>query len=263
MSAAREVCVGIVQRPVLLFAIMMCPIAMCVASASGRVQKTVAPQESGVMQAPSPLPDSPGRSSIAFRELPACSTGQTPSTLTSRDKFQLFLKRTSSPHTYAGAGLSAGFSQLRNDKYGSGFKGYTQRYGANLADGATHSFFQTYLYAWIFHQDPRYHRLGEGSFGRRSLYFASRLFVGRTDGGRDAVNAPELLGTLTTSAMGNLYYPESDQGLDRTLVRAASMLGSRAGIFALHEFLPDIKRKLRRHEKETAKGTREHQQPAR
>jgi len=184
------------------------------------------------------------------------------SALTSGDKFQLFLKRTYSTNTYAAAGLSAGFSQLRRDKYGPGLKGYGQRYGANLADGETHSFFQTYLYSWIFHQDPRYHRLGQGTYAHRSMYVARRLFVGRTDGGSDAINAPELLGTLTTSAMGNLYYPENDQGLGQTLVRAVSMMGARVGLNALREFAPDIKRKLRRHKQETGKSIQQHKQPA-
>lgn len=61
---------GVALAPVLAFAIVVCPKAMYVAGASVRVQAAV--------QAPSPLPDSSGRSVIAFRERPTSGDGWTP-----------------------------------------------------------------------------------------------------------------------------------------------------------------------------------------
>ena len=184
---------------------------------------------------------------------PPCVVEQMPCRLTSRQKLQLFVKRSYSPYTFTSAAFDSMNSQWMDEKYASGMEGFARRAAANLADGETRSLFQTYIYSSLFHQDPRYHRLGTGNVLQRAAYAASRVFVGRTDAGGNAFNSPGLLGALTTSAMSNLYYPERDTGVGRTFNRALGGLGSDAGTYVLREFWPDIKSFFRRHESTAVK----------
>jgi hypothetical protein len=184
----------------------------------------------------------------AITSQPPCVVEQMPCRLTSHQKLQLFVKRSYSPYTFTSAAFDSMNSQWMNEKYASGMEGFARRAAANLADGETRSLFQTYIYSSLFHQDPRYHRLGTGNVLQRAAYAASRVFVGRTDAGGNAFNSPGILGALTTSAISNLYYPERDTGVGRTFNRALGGLGSDAGTYVLREFWPDIKSFFRRHE---------------
>jgi len=210
-------------------------------------------------QTPAELPQSPslGRPQpTSFRDelrlgmeaTPPCAPDLRPCTLSSQQKFQRFLKRTYSPYTFIGAGLDAGYSQLTQEDYGHGWAGFGKRYGANVADGESRSFFQTFVYASMFRQDPRYCRMGDGDFARRFSYAATRVLFGRSDDGGRKFNYPELLGSATASSLSNLYYPDRDRGLGRTLSRAFGYMLSDAGSNAFKEFWPDIRNMLKRHE---------------
>ena len=63
-----------------------------------------------------------------------------------------------------------------------------KRYGAGFADGLTASIFVTGLYPSLFHQNPRYYRLGDGDFSHRVGYAVTRILVTRQDSGRKAFN---------------------------------------------------------------------------
>ena len=207
---------------------------------------------------PGTLPKSPSQISrevaAALRAQPPCVAPQMPCALAPQQKFEIFVHRSYSPYTVLGAIFDAGHSHLIDEKYGPGWKGFGERYGATLADGEFRSFFQTFVFSSAFHQDPRFHRLGEGNAFYRMAYSASRVFVGRLDDGRSAFNTPEMLGTITTSAFSNLYQPDRDRGLPETFGRALSGLGSDAGTMMLREFWPDIKGWFNRHEPEKVKN---------
>ncbi len=193
----------------------------------------------------------------AVRTQPACAPSIAPCALTPRQKFQIFERRSYSPFTFASAAFDTAYSHVLDPKYGPGVEGFAKRYGATLADGEFRSFFQTFVFSSAFHQDPRFHRLGEGRALSRMAYAASRVFVGRTDSGRSAFNSPELLGALTTSAFSNLYLPARDRGLPETFGCAAGALGSDAATMLLREFWPDIKGWFTRHEPESVKRMEE------
>jgi hypothetical protein len=48
-------------------------------------------------------------------------------------------------------------------EYGDGLQGFEKRYGAMLADRDASSFFATFLFPTLFHENPRYSRLGPGT----------------------------------------------------------------------------------------------------
>jgi len=142
------------------------------------------------------------------------------------------------------------FLKLETTPRNTGWAGpYGQRVGAAYADLATQNFFSDALLAPIFHQDPRYYRMGPGhSVMRRTLYSMSRLFVTRQDSGQSAFNISGVLGMGMGIALSNAYYPSSN--VNRSVVDSrfvSSILGASFGNL-LPEFWPDVKQKLaRRH----------------
>jgi hypothetical protein len=165
--------------------------------------------------------------------------------LTSGQKFGLATQYFN-PYTFLFVGVEAGINQASNkpEQYGQGAEGYGKRYGAGFADGLTDTIFTTGMYPSLFHQDPRYYRLGNGGFWHRTGYAASRILVTRQDSGRKMFNFSEILGSLTSSAIGVTYYPASQRDLSHVASRACVEFGFDAGFNVLKEFYPDIRRKF-------------------
>ena len=166
--------------------------------------------------------------------------------LTSNQKFKLFVKTATDPFTFIAAGAQAGIGQAQDDHsgYGQGAEGFGKRYGAALADSATSNFFANFACPVLFKADPRYFRLGEGTFKRRFVYSLEQEFVCRTDKGRRMFNFSNVLGAFTSGGISNAYYPPEDRGLGLTAENSAISLmwGSLGGL--IDEFWPDIDRKL-------------------
>jgi hypothetical protein len=179
-----------------------------------------------------------------------------PAPLTQRQKFQLFYRTAFDPVQFGLAGLQAGISQATDSfpRNGQGAAGYGKRYAAAFADQVSSNFFGNFAYPVLLKQDPRYFRLGEGSFKRRFGYALAQEFVGHKDGGRETFNWPTAFGILTAGSISNAYYPSADRGFGLTMSRAGISLvyGSLGGLGS--EFWPDIARKLRRHKEESPPG---------
>ena len=170
--------------------------------------------------------------------------------LTKKQKFQLFVKETVDPSTFAAAGVAAALSQSGNStpSYGVGAGPYGQRLGAAYADIALGNFFGDAVFASVFHQDPRYYRMGPGhSVARRTAYSLSRLFITRQDNGRSAFNISGILGTSVAIGLSNAYYPGCNvNGSTMSSHFASNAIGASVGNL-LPEFWPDLKQKFARH----------------
>jgi len=166
--------------------------------------------------------------------------------LTASQKFKLAAKTAVDPFTFVAAGLQAGIGQATNshDEYGQGAAGYGKRYGAALADSETSNFFANFAYPVLFKADPRYFRLGEGSFKHRFFYSISQEFTCHTDKGKRSFNFSNVLGAFTSGGISNAYYPPEDRGFGLTMSTSAISLiwGSVGGI--INEFWPDLDRKI-------------------
>jgi hypothetical protein len=197
--------------------------------------------------------------------------------LTRGEKFHLFAKSAFDPVTIGIVGFQAGLSQAEDEfpGYGQGAQGYGKRFGASLADEVSSGFWSNYFYPVLLKEDPRYFRLGEGSFGHRLVYGVKQEFVCHTDKGGRAFNFSNVLGAFTSGGISNLYYPgntlirmvpatsttpgkpvyENDRGAVLTLSRATIALGygTLGGLF--DEFWPDIQRKISRKHKTEAGST--------
>ncbi len=166
--------------------------------------------------------------------------------LTSAEKFHLFVKSGFDPATVTIVGFQAALSQAENEfpGYGQGWQGFGKRFGASFADELSSGFFSNYMYASLFKEDPRYFRLGEGSFKHRVFYSVKQEFVCHTDSGGRSFSFENVLGAFSSGGLSNVYYPSSDRGFGLTMSRSTIALayGSVGGL--LDEFWPDISRKL-------------------
>ena len=192
---------------------------------------------------------SSGSAQILLPEAPSYSASVP--MLTSRDKFNLFLRRASSQDILVGTTFDAGWAQLMNDwpGYGQGMQGFGKRWGALIANQEAGSFFGTFLLPSLFHQDPRYFRLGAGQpFSVRLAHALSRVAVTRKDDGTNTFNSSLVLSTVIVKSLSNAYYPQQERGFSHTMDRVeGSLLGSAQG-YVIREFMPDIIRMCRKHE---------------
>ena len=111
------------------------------------------------------------------------SDSKAPTALSSRQKFQMFFDNSTDPCTISYAAVNAGLARANNDLagYGQGAAGYAKRFGAGMADESASSFFRTFLFPSLLHQDPRYFRKGSGPWKLRFAHALIRPVVTNTD----------------------------------------------------------------------------------
>ena len=162
--------------------------------------------------------------------------------ITPGQKFHLFFKGSVDYYQFALAGVDAliGQAEDSNPGYNQGLKGFARRYGANYGDNFDGNFWGNAVLPSLLHQDPRYFRLGHGSFVHRGLYSISTSLRTRGDNGKWEPNVSNLAGNLIGASISNVYYPDGDRGLYPTLRRALSVTDQGAIGALLEEFYPDI-----------------------
>jgi hypothetical protein len=166
--------------------------------------------------------------------------------LTARQKFQVFLWSTYRPQTFAGAAVDAAFDKIQNDnsQYETGFRGVCQHYGIELSTSETNVFLERFLIPTVLKQDPRYFRNPNLPFVRRAFYSMSRVIVTRSDAGHQTFNASYVLGGAASQALSDLYVPGARQGMHPIADRLTFNLARDAGFNMIHEFWPDLRRKV-------------------
>jgi hypothetical protein len=144
------------------------------------------------------------------------------------------------------AGATAGINQAtnRNPAWGQGGKAFAKRFGAAYADQAISNYMTDAILPSILHQDPRYYRLGEGSFSRRTRYALTRILRTRTDSGAMAWNYSEVGGTVIAAGIGAAYYPEQQRNAGNVFGRFGLQIATDAGFNLLKEFWPEISNKF-------------------
>lgn len=162
--------------------------------------------------------------------------------LTPGQKYQLFFKSATDPWAFGLSAVTAGIGQAHNDpaEYGQGMAGFGKRFGANYTDYFTGNFFGNAVLPSLLHQDPRYFRMGTGSFGRRALWATTSTVWARRDNGGWGPNYSNVGGNLIGAAISNLYYPASQRTVGETIERG--MVVTAQGVIGamIIEFWPDI-----------------------
>ena len=119
--------------------------------------------------------------------------GQTEYQFTAAENW-CFLSPVARPITLIPGLYSAGYEQLFNTdpKYGHDSGAFGEKLGAAMLHSASVRVFSDGIFAGAFHQDPRYYRIANGSFIRRTLLSARQAVVRRGDDGVDHSITPEL-----------------------------------------------------------------------
>jgi len=174
--------------------------------------------------------------------------------ITASEKLTIAYKDSFDTPVYLTSGLFAGLSHLQNQNpsLGDGLSGYALRAATAYADQTLGNMMTEGVFPAVFHQDPRYFRLGEGSKAHRAWYAVTQIVVARMDSGRATFNFSEWGGNATATALSNFYYPDSrtvSANVSKLLIQCATDTFSNE----LKEFWPDVKNWM--HNKRTPGGT--------
>jgi hypothetical protein len=169
--------------------------------------------------------------------------------LTTGQKFRVVVRSSFDYVQIPWYGFLSGISQAENSEpgYGQGAAGYGKRFGAAAADGTIENFMTSAIFPSVFHEDPRYFQLGQGSFAHRAEYSVSRILITRTDSGHRQLNISEIFGSALAAAISTYsYHPRAD----KTLTNTGEVWGTEVSYDTLtivvKEFWPDIRRKIRK-----------------
>jgi hypothetical protein len=170
--------------------------------------------------------------------------------LTARQKMTIASKDSFDWPVFPTAAAFATLYQLENQNpsFGQGMSGYAKRLAGSLGDQTVGNMMTEGIVPSLLHQDPRYFRLGEGSFRSRTWYAVTRIFVTRTDSDHTTFNFSEWGGNAAAVALSNAWYPDTRDVSDNAqqlLIQCASDAFSQV----LKEFWPDVKRHfMKKHE---------------
>jgi hypothetical protein len=170
------------------------------------------------------------------------SPGEQAPSLTAKDKFVMGAKDSITPFSAASWLVSASWSHLINGSpnYGTDSGAFGQRLGAATIRGISEDFFTTSVMSNVFHEDPRYYKMGRGhSIVQRAVYAATRPLITRTDSGGATPNWALLSGNLAASILANAYYPQRNRGFSGTMQTFGGSIGGSALGFGVSEFLSD------------------------
>ena len=164
--------------------------------------------------------------------------GPNPAPLTTRLKFRLALKTATDPITFLGTGVLSALQQAGDTpNYGQGAQGFAKRVGANTADAFTDVMISGAILPSLLHQDPRYFYQGTGTTRSRIRHAVLYPFVCKGDNGKWQPNYSSLGGDLASSAISNLYYPESNRGAEMVFTNFAISTGARVVASLAQEFI--------------------------
>ena len=158
--------------------------------------------------------------------------------LTPKLKYKLALKVSSDPITLVGVLFMAGINQgSRIPDYPLGAKGYGERVGAVAADGFSDILIGGAVLPSLLHQDPRYFYQGTGTNRSRFLHAVSYPFICRGDNGRLQPNYSTIGGDMASTALENLYFPQSDRTASFAIQEVLIGTAERAASSLLQEFV--------------------------
>ena len=179
--------------------------------------------------------------------------------LTPKQKFILATHNAFDISAHAGNAFQSAVQQAVNGQpnYGIGWGAYGKRFAAAEADQITGSYLTYAILPTIFHEDPRYFRLGRGSAKSRIWYALSRSVLTRRDGGGWTFNKSQVIGQFIACEISTTYYPAQDRNSDGVTLNWAVNMAYKSGYNLLSEYYPDLVARLH-HAKKTTLATALH-----
>ena len=168
-----------------------------------------------------------------------------------KEKFSLFFHSAFDPFQFVLAGIDAGIEQAENTypEWHQGFAGFAKRYAASYGDSFDGNLWGNAILPSVLHQDPRYYRIGHGTFKHRVIYMALSTVRCKGDNGKWQPNISNVAGNIIGGAVSNLYYPASQRGVGLTFERGLTVTAEGTFGAFLEEFYPDYV-KWRQHRRE-------------
>lgn len=161
-----------------------------------------------------------------------------PEPLTVKMKFHLAYKGLTHPTFFAFEALWAGVEQGADmTDYRLGARGYGERFGANLASGASEVLFANAILPSLLHQDPRYFYRGSGTKGSRAWHAILAPFICQADNGKSQPNYSQMGGSLISAALSNTYYPDSERGPGLVFTNFGTSMGLHVALGLAQEFV--------------------------
>lgn len=161
-----------------------------------------------------------------------------PEPLTTTMKFHLAYKGLTHPTFFAFEALWAGVEQAAGmTDYRQGARGYGERFGANLASGASEGLFANAILPSLLHQDPRYFYRGSGTEGSRAWHAVLAPLVCQGDNGKSQPNYSQMGGSLISAALSNTYYPDSQRGVGLVFTNFGTSMGLHVALGLAQEFI--------------------------
>jgi hypothetical protein len=185
------------------------------------------------------------RTKQATRFQSTIAPDENPHQFTHAEKFVFGFRDSFFPFSMAGWLSSAAWGQWTNGSpnYGTDSGAFGERLGAAALRGGSMGVFSESVLANLFHEDPRYYQMGNSQpFIKRGLYAGTRIFVTRTDGGRQTVNYSLLAGNFGGALLTQTYYPKKNTTAGEIAATYGSSLGGSALGFVVSEFLGDALR---------------------
>jgi hypothetical protein len=172
--------------------------------------------------------------------------GQTQYKFTAPDKLVFSFTEVARPITLIPGLYSASYEQLFNTdpKYGKDSGAFGEKLGAAMLRSASVRVFSDGIFAGAFHQDPRYYRIANGSFIRRSLLSARQAVIRRGDDGADQFNYSGIAGRAVAAALVVTYYPEPSVTARVVSLTFLTSIATDAGGNLVLEFFPNVARKF-------------------
>jgi hypothetical protein len=131
----------------------------------------------------------------------------------------------------------AGKSELT---FGQGAEGFGKYYWHVFVDGAIENYMTEAIVPVATKEDPRYYTMGKGGFFKRTGYALDRLFITRTNAGKNTLNLSEIVGAGAAAGIGNAYYPAASNPWVKTYQRWETQVGLDGLFNVLKEFWPDV-----------------------
>jgi len=171
--------------------------------------------------------------------------------ITAKQKMMIAVKDSFDYPVYPTAGLFAVLYQLENQNpsFGQGMEGYAKRFATAYGDQMIGNMMTEGIVPSLFHQDPRYFRVAEGTKLHRTRMALQQIIICKNDAGRPVFNFSEWGGNAFATAISNAYYPDTrdvSDNVEKWLIAVATDSFSNI----LKEFWPDVKRKLHKHKEE-------------
>ena len=195
----------------------------------------------------SALPMLLAAASCGFAQVQTQSTEVDYEPLTGEERAKYFGLATFGPAAMGTSLLTAGFGTLRNrpEEWGPHWDGFGMRYGSGLGRRVISKGVDVGLGA-IWGEDPRYRRVGPGPMKARLGNIVKMVVLSYDESGHLMPAYARYSGIAASSLLAQTWLPESQKSANATLGRIGMGFVDRAIGNTMREFLPDLKKKIRK-----------------